>query len=280
MDHYLIVDGSNLLFQMFYGMPSRLQDQNGAPVHGIVGFIGALLKIIRYIDPTHVCVCFDGECQNARKELDDAYKANRPDYSRIPEEETPFCQLPGIYAALDHLGICHKETACCEADDWMAGFAEQYGKRDRVTLVSQDSDLFQLISERVHILRYRGEKTVICDEAYMKSKLGISPGQYVDYKSLTGDTADNIKGADRVGPKTAALLLQQYGTLEAILEAAPGITKPALRESLISGAQRLRLNQRLIRLDGSQPLPFTEEQLRWSYRGQTTGRILHAIGIQ
>ena len=279
MDHFLIVDGSNLLFQMFYGMP-EMKNSSGSPIQGVIGFVGGLLKILRYIEPTHVCVCFDGECYNSRKELDPNYKANRPDYSQLQEEETPFCQLPGIYEALDFLGICHRETACCEADDWMAGFADRYGKEDLVTIVSQDSDLFQLITDKVRILRYRGENSIICDQLYIKNKLGILPEQYVDFKSLTGDTADNIKGADRVGPKTAAALLQEYGTLEAILSAASSISKPALRASLESGAQRLRLNQELIRLDAAQLLPFTREQLQWTYRGQTTGRVLEAIEIR
>ena len=162
----------------------------------------------------------------------------------------------------------------------MAGFACQYGKDACVTIVSQDSDLFQLITEKVHILRYRGENTIICDPAYIKERLGIDPGQYVDYKSLTGDTADNIRGADRVGPKTAAALMRQFGTLENLLQQMPAITKPALRASLESCGQRLLRNQRLIRLDAEQPLPFTRQQLQWQYRGQTTGRVLSAIGLE
>lgn len=280
MEHILIVDGSNLLFQMFYGMPARIPGRDGRPIQGTVGFVGALLKLIRQLRPTHVCVCFDGECHNARTDLDENYKANRPDYSQMPEEETPFSQLPDIYAALDRLGICHRETDCCEADDWIAGYALTLGKTYRMTLVSQDSDFFQLITPRVCVLRYRGDRSVICDPAYIRQKLGIDPSQYADFKSLTGDTADNIKGADHIGPKTAALLLQQFETLDEILAHIPQVSKPSVRASLEACAQRLMLNRKLIRLIGTWELPFTLEEMAYTYRGETSTQILTELKIR
>lgn len=280
MEHILIVDGSNLLFQMFYGMPNLILSRQGRPIQGVVGFVGALLKIIRFLKPTHICVCFDGECHNERRDLDEDYKANRPDYSLIPEEETPFSQLPDIYDALDYLGICHRQTQCCEADDWIAGYALTLGREHRVTLVSQDSDFFQLISENVTVLRYRGENSTLCTPDDIRERLGVTPEQYADFKSLTGDTADNIKGAPKVGPKTAAALLQQFGTLDATLQNIPLIKKPSIRASLEASAQRLRLNQKLIRLTGAKDLPFTLEQMAYTYRGQTTTQILTALNLR
>lgn len=90
MNRFLIVDGSNLLFQMFFGMPARIVNKQGKAIHGTLGFVGALLKIIRRIEPTYMVVLFDGEHENARSELNVDYKANRVDYSQIPEEENPF----------------------------------------------------------------------------------------------------------------------------------------------------------------------------------------------
>lgn len=280
MERLLIVDGSNLLFQMFYGMPAQIIGKNGKQIQGTLGFIGALLNVIRRVEPSHVAVLFDGECQNGRCELDEAYKANRPDYSEMPEEETPFSQLPDIYAALDHLGICHRETEDCEADDWMAAFAFTYGPEKEVVIASWDSDLWQLITDNVRVLRYRREKTVICDCAYIKEKLGIEPAQYGDFKSMTGDHSDNIRGADKVGPKTAAALLGQFGTLENVLLHAQKIRKPSVRESIIRNAARLRLNQLLVKLDGKHPLPFTWEEMAWEYGGETTVQVLQAIGLR
>ena len=280
MDNILIVDGSNLLFQMFYGMPARIVNSQGRPIQGTLGFVGALLKIIRWVKPTHVAVLFDGECANERCQLDEAYKANREDLSQLPEEETPFSQLPDIYAALDYLGICHKETAVCETDDWIATYALTYGKDNRLTVVSQDSDFFQLITENVRVLRYRGDRSILCDPAYIRQKLGIDPAQYADFKSLTGDTADNIKGADKIGPKTAAALLQQFGSLEEILSGCHQVKKPSIRASLEKSVERLRLNHRLICLTGDQVLPFTLEEMAYRYSGETSTQVLTAIGIR
>ena len=280
MDKLLIVDGSNLLFQMFYGMPVRIVNAHGRAIQGTLGFIGALLKIIRMVQPTHVLVAFDGECDNGRTALDENYKANRPDYSEMPEEDTPFSQLPAIYAALDALGLCHAETTDCEADDWLAGYALRYGGAYAVTIASQDSDLCQLISENVRVLRYRGEKTVLCDRAYIWDKLGVTPEQYAAFKSLTGDSSDHIRGADKIGPKTAAALLNQFPDLEGMIAGAGEIRRPSVRESVLRNAARLRLNYLLIKLTGTTELPFDLPEMVWQYKGQTTTEVLRAIGLR
>ncbi len=276
----LIVDGSNLLFQMFYGMPARILNKDGKPIQGTLGFVGALLKIVRQVQPTHVVVLFDGECSNERTELDADYKGNRPDFNDVPEDEQPFSQLPDVYAALELLDMAHAETTTCETDDLVAGYALTYGNGMDVVIASFDSDFFQLITDRVHVLRYRGDNTVICDPAYITEKFGIHPSQYADLKSLTGDTADNIKGADKVGPKTAAALIRQFGTLEGILVHASEIAKPSIRESVIRNTERLRLNYRLIKLGDSAPLPFGIDALRYRYSGITTTEVLVGIGLK
>lgn len=278
--HILLVDGSNLLFQMFYGMPARITGKQGKPIQGTLGFVGALLKIVRKLQPTHLAVFFDGETYNPRSELDGDYKANREDYSAMPEEETPFSQLPDIYAALDHLGICHRETTDCETDDWMASYALGMGKQYKMTLMSQDSDFFQLITDKVSVLRYRGDCSVLCDPAYIREKLDIAPRQYADFKSLIGDTSDNIRGADKVGPKTAAQLLHRFDSMDKILENTDEIAKPSIRESIRTNADRLRLNQKLIRLAGKHPVPFSLEQMRYTYDGRTSTQVLTAIGVK
>lgn len=280
MRKLLVVDGSNLLFQMFYGMPSRIVNKEGKAIHGTLGFVGALLKIIRRVAPTHAVVLFDGECRNERKDIDADYKANRPDFSQLPEEETPFSQLPDIYAALDRLKIAHTETTTCETDDLVASYALQWGGEMQIVISSFDSDFFQLITENVSVLRYRGEKTIICDETYVYSKFGISPRQYADFKALTGDNADNIKGADKIGPKTAAALLNEFGTLADILKNAGSIRRESVRNSILGAKERLRKNQRLIVLDGKTTLPFGTEELRFVYNGETTGEILQSIGLK
>lgn len=280
MNRLLLVDGHNLLFQMFFGMPARIVNKQGKAMQGTLGFVGALLKIIRRTEPTHIAVLFDGEHENARAVLNADYKANRVDYSEVQEEDTPFSQLPDVYAALDYLGIKHAETTDCETDDWIAGYALTYGSEAEIVISSFDSDFFQLITDKVSVLRYRGESTVICTPDYITEKFGIAPSQYADFKSLTGDASDNIKGADKVGPKTAALLLGEFCTLENILENAESIRKPSVKASIIGNAERLRTNYKLIRLDNSALLPFTLDELKYSFNQITTNEVLKGIGLK
>lgn len=280
MSKLLIIDGSNLLFQMFYGMPSRIINKDGKAIHGTLGFVGALLKIIRLTEPSHLVVLFDGEHENDRTELNAEYKANRIDYSAASEEDNPFSQLQDVYAALDFMRIRHTETAELETDDVIASYAIKHGTKMQIVIASFDSDFFQLINDNVTVLRYRGDKTVICGSEYIQDKLGISPDRYADYKSLTGDSADNIKGADKVGPKNAAQLIGQFGTLDNILQNAEQILKLSIRESIIKNTERLKVNVRLIKLDDRAPLPFAIDELQYKYDGITTNEVLSGIGLR
>lgn len=280
MNKILIVDGSNLLFQMFYGMPARILSREGKPMQGTLGFVGALLKIIRMVNPSHIAVLFDGECANPRKELDAEYKANREDWSQVPEEELPFTQLPDIFRALEIMGIAYAETSECEADDWMAGFALTYGQAWPMVIASQDSDLFQLITANVQILRYRGEKTVLCDEAFLLEKYGILPAQYADHKALTGDVSDHVPGVPGVGCKTATALLRQFGSLEELLARVEEINRLSIRKAVTDHTERLRLNARLIKLENKQKLPFSLEEMQWEDRHLSTHQILQKTGLR
>ncbi len=278
-EHILLVDGHNLLFQMFYGMPSRISNRDGVGIWGVIGFIGALRKILLQVLPTHVCILFDGEHKNVRCDIDEEYKANRPDFSLMAEEDNPFTQLPLIKRALEYLQIPYAETTTCEVDDWMAGYVRAWGDNYRITISSFDSDFFQLIGDNVSILRYRGDASVICDTAYLRDKYNISPQQYADFKALVGDPADNINGVDKVGPKTAAKLLATYETLEGILSHAEEIPSPALRTSLLTQADKARRNYTIIRLTGDVPLPLVPSDMAHGIRPFTTNEVLCGIGL-
>ncbi|MDE6585473.1 MAG: flap endonuclease [Clostridia bacterium] len=279
MDKLLLVDGSNLLFQMFFGMPARIFNRNGKLVHGTVGFVGALLKIIRMTNPTHVAVFFDGEHENGRVALNADYKTNRIDYSKVPEEECPFTQLPDIYAALDCLKIKRAETAVCETDDWIAGYALTYGQDTQIIISSFDSDYFQLITDNVSVLRYHGVKSTVCTPDYVFNRYGVSPSRYADFKSLVGDTADNIRGADKVGPKTAALLLDKFETLDNVIANAERIERLSLRNSIIENSERLRTNYKLIKLTDGAELPYRLDELVYNSENLTSTEVLKQIGI-
>ncbi len=279
MERLLVVDGSNLLFQMFFGMPARIVNSRGKAIQGTLGFVGALLKVIRMVEPTHVAVLFDGDHEHERAALDPGYKANRVDYGSVPEAENPFSQLNDVYDALDYLGIRHAEAATCEADDLIAGYALTFGKEMEVVISSMDSDFFQLVTDRVSVLRYRGRNTAVCTPESIRKRFGVAPEQYADFKSLTGDPSDHIKGADRVGPKTAAAPLGEFGSLEAILAHGDAIRKPSVRDSILRSAEKLRTNSRIIQLDNTAPLPLGLNELGFVDGGLTTGEVLRGIGL-
>ena len=279
MQKLLIIDGHNLLFQMFFGMPSIIINKDGKAIHGVLGFVGALKKIIKMTNSTHIIVIFDGEHESDRVELLTDYKANRVDYSTVPDEANPFSQLDGIYAALDFMKVVHIEATELEADDAIASYVHRYGDAMQIVISSFDSDFFQLISDTVSVLRYRGEKSIICDEVYLQNKYGILPKQYVDFKSLMGDNADNIKGAEKVGPKTAAALINQFESLENVINNADKIAKPSIKASVLQCKDRLRINYQLIKLDDKNLPAFDLDGLAYIDDGITTRDVLKGIGL-
>jgi DNA polymerase-1 len=265
---------------MFFGMPTRIINKDGKAIQGTLGFVGALLKIIKMVKPTHTVVLFDGERHNPRTDLDENYKANRIDYDNVPDDENPFTQLSDIYNALDFLGLKHTETTVCETDDVIAAYALKYGANNEIVISSFDSDFFQLINENVKILRYRGDNTQIYDVDTFKEKIGIMPEFYADYKSLTGDTADNIKGAEKIGPKTAAALVNEFGSLENIIANCDKIAKPSVKKSVLENSERIRLNYKLIKLCDCAELPFSLDEIKYNYSGTTTTEVLVGIGLK
>ena len=276
----LIVDGSNLLFQMFFGMPSRIYNEQGIGIWGVLGFVGALLKIVRQTNPTHLTVLFDGDNENKRTLINSDYKANRIDYSQTRDEENPYSQLTYIYQAIQYLGITYAETTNCEVDDWISSYTSLYGNDNEIVVSSFDSDFFQLISDNVSILRYRGDKSILCTPEYLREKYGIEPYQYADFKSLTGDKADNIVGADKVGTKTASVLLQEFGSLDNIIRNAETIRKQSVRESVTKNSERLLRNLELIKHDRKYDVPFKLDDMEYTYSGITTTEVLRGIGLK
>lgn len=278
-DKFLLVDGHNLLFQMFYGMPHRFQNSKGQYIHAVVGFIGALNKIIHWTKPTHLLVVFDGEIQNARCLENEAYKKNRIDYSVVEEIDNPFVQLPLIKECLDVMGIIYYETQTCEADDVIASYILKYKKHCEIVLSSYDSDFFQLLSPGVQILRYRGKSTTLIDSQVFADKYGIAPQSYVFYKSMVGDPADNIKGIYGVGPKTAKKIIEKYQSLEKLYDDIPHEENQKLREKLLFSKALLQSNERLIRLSEGK-IPYLLEQLTFVSLEKKTLEILQMLDIK
>ena len=279
MKRLLIVDGMNLHFQMFFGMPRKIYNENGIGIWGVIGFVGALNRLISMTEPTHVAIIFDGEGHNPRCDVLEEYKANRPDYSEMSDEENPFIQLPLVYKAIEAMGIPFAEVHGCECDDVIATYAKRFSEEFQVVISSFDSDYFQLISDNVKVIRYRGASSIICDRDYVRERYGIDPEYYSDWKSLVGDTADNIKGVPGVGPKTATKLIDAYGSLAEMLADAERIAPEKLQAKILENKEILLRNYSLIRLDDTGVLPFEIEELEYTAERIKTMDALRKIGL-
>ncbi len=276
----LLIDGHNLLFQMFFGMPAPIRDKDGTDVRGTLGFIGALIKLIKMTNPTHLAVFFDSETHNERRDILPEYKANRPDWSAMDIDETPFSQLPDIYRALDFMNIRHTEVKDAETDDCIAAYCVGNSEFDKIYIASYDSDYFQLINEKVSVIRYRGKCSSVCDERFINEKFGIEPYEYCDWKAMVGDGADNIKGISGIGPKTATALIHECGSLNAMITNSTVIQNARIRKKIEDGADTLLRNMRLIKLRGNVPLAFTNDELHLNSNVSDlkTMDVLHGIG--
>lgn len=262
MEKIMLVDGHNLLFQMFLGMPSRIIGRDGTSIHGVVGFVGALLKTIRSLEITKVIVIFDGENGSDKGLLDSGYKANRTDYTDAPDEINPFSQLPYIKRALDFMGIKHFETdEGYETDDIISAYCKKYPDTADIFIFSHDSDYFQLVNERISVFKYRGKKSELIGEKEVFDKFGVMPNQMIDFKALVGDRADNIRGVPKIGLKTAQRLLNEYGCLKNIINELANIKPTHIQAALRENMELLERNTKIIGLTGTACLPLRFEDV-------------------
>ena len=238
----LLIDGHNLLFASYFGMPDRIKSTDGKPIHGTYGFIAAVLNMIRRFDPDAIVVCFDAEQQNFRNQLSSTYKSNRPQFG---ESQNPFSQLADIKRGLSWLGVRWLEIDGVEADDIIGTLARKFSRDYRVYIASMDHDMYQLIDERIYVFsRARGmEMEYGPDEILAKYK--VRPTQIVDYRALVGDPSDGIMWVTGIGSKTASLLLSSFDDIEGIFANLECI-KPRIALALAKDRDSIELNRRLI----------------------------------
>ncbi len=210
-DKVVLIDGSSYLYRAFYALPP-LKSADGRPTGAIYGFIRMLLKTLNLFNTPYVAVTFDLPGKTVRHEKFKEYKATR--------KETPNdlkAQIPEIKEIIKLLGIKIIEMPSYEADDIIATLSKKAEKENyEVIIVTPDKDINQLVNENIKI--YNPMKEEIVDIEKIKEKYGILPSQFLDYLTLIGDSIDNIPGIKGVGPKTAVLLLNEYGSLENIFK--------------------------------------------------------------
>ena len=172
---------------------TKIYNQDNVSIHGVIGFIGALLKIIKMNNPDYIVVLFDKEQEILRQNINKNYKNNRIDYNKVPTDDNPFSQLENIYIVLDELNIKHTEVEIVETDDMIASYCFHYMNEYDIVISSFDTDFYSLVNNHVKIFRYRGKKSQLIDKFFIKEKFNIDCKYFNDYKALIGDSSDNIK---------------------------------------------------------------------------------------
>ena len=277
----LIVDGHNLLFQMFYGMPNKIYNEDNVPIHGVIGFIGALLKIIKINNPDYIVILFDKEQELDRKKINENYKDNRINYSNVSDDENPFFSLKYIYKVLDLIKIKYTEVDTYEADDMIASYVFSYFGRYNIIISSQDSDFYSLINDSVNVFKYRGIKSELVTKEKIFEKYHIDSKYFADYKALIGDNSDNIKGVYGIGPKTATSLINNYGNIINIINNANEISNIKLRNKILDNISLLKENIELIKYTKTYELPFSIDELKLNIdENIKTMELLKKCGIK
>ena len=257
--HLQLIDGSAFIFRAFHALPPLTRKSDGLPIGAVAGFCNMIFKMVEDnkgpAAPTHVAVVFDKGSHTFRNDMYDLYKANRDE---MPEDLRP--QIPLTRRATEAFNIACKELEGYEADDIIATLACQ--ARDaggRVTIISSDKDLMQLVGDGVEMLDAMKNKRIDRDGVF--EKFGVFPDRVVDVQALAGDSVDNVPGAPGIGIKTAALLINEFGSLEELLDRAGEIKQPKRRETLIEKREQIELSKRLVQLDCDTPLDFTLDDL-------------------
>ncbi|RMF41199.1 MAG: DNA polymerase I [Alphaproteobacteria bacterium] len=258
-DHLHLIDGSGYIFRAFHALPPLTRKSDGLPVGAVQGFCAMLIKHVEDASgpdaPTHVAVIFDYSATTFRNEIYPEYKAQRPP---PPEDLVP--QFPLIREATRAFNLPCIEMEGYEADDIIASYACAARKAGaRVTIISSDKDLMQLVGGGVEMLDAMKNRRIGPEE--VEEKFGVGPDRVVDVQALAGDSVDNVPGAPGIGIKTAAQLIGEYGDLDNLLAHAEEIPQPKRRQTLIEKADQIRLSRMLVRLKCDLPLPVPPEAL-------------------
>ncbi len=257
--HLHLIDGSGFIFRAYHALPPLTRKSDGLPIGAVSGFCNMLYKFVedqKGIDaPTHVAVIFDAKGKTFRSDIYPDYKANRPP---APEDLVP--QFPLTRDATRAFNLSCIEQAGLEADDIIATLATQARDRGgRVTIISSDKDLMQLVGNGVDMLDAMKNKRIDSDGVF--EKFGVKPDRVIDVQSLAGDSVDNVPGAPGIGVKTAALLINEYGDLESLLERASEIKQPKRKDTLINFAEQIRISRDLVTLKVDADIEISLEEL-------------------
>ena len=254
-DHFYLIDGSGYIFRAYYALPPLTRKSDGLPTGAVSGFCNMLYKLLEDSKsednknkPTHFAVIFDSARKNFRNEIYQDYKSNRSD---APDDLIP--QFEYIRKSVKAFNLPSVEMLNFEADDLIATYSEQILKKGaKVTIVSSDKDLMQLLKKNVRI--YDPIKSKYLNKDDVKNKFGVVPEKVVDVQALAGDSSDNVPGVPGIGVKIAAELINQYSSLENLLIKAKEIRQNKRRETLIENKDKAIISKKLVTLKNNVPI--------------------------
>ena len=254
-NHYYLIDGSGYIFRAYYALPPLSRKSDGLPTGAVNGFCNMLYKLLEESKteggnhkPTHFAVIFDSARKNFRNDIYKDYKANR---AEAPEDLIP--QFEYIRKSVEAFNLPSVEMLNYEADDLIATYTRQIlEKGDKVTIVSSDKDLMQLLKPGVRIYDPMKSKPIGLNE--VKDKFGVDPKKVIDVQALAGDSSDNVPGVPGIGVKTAAELINKYKTLEKLLENAGEIKQNKRRETILANKEKAIISKKLVTLKDDVPV--------------------------
>ena len=254
-DHFYLIDGSGYIFRAYYALPPLSRKSDGLPTGAVSGFCSMLFKLLedsRSDDsihkPTHFAVIFDSARKNFRNDIYSEYKANR---TEAPDDLAP--QFEYIRKSVKAFNLPSIELLNYEADDLIATYAKQITDAGaKVTVISSDKDLMQLVSDKIRL--FDPMKSKVIGEKEVLEKFGVKPNQVIDVQSLAGDSSDNIPGVPGIGVKTAAELINKYKNLNTLLDKAAEIPQNKRRETLLVNKDKAILSRQLVTLKDDVPV--------------------------
>ena len=254
-DHFYLVDGSGYIFRAYYALPPLSRKSDGLPTGAVIGFSNMLFKLLedsRSDDsknkPTHFAVIFDSARKNFRNEIYKDYKANR---SEAPDDLAP--QFEYIRKSVEAFNLPSIEQINYEADDLIATYSKQIiNAGAKVTIISSDKDLMQLVSKNIRL--YDPMKSKVIGEKEVHEKFGVKPTKVIDVQSLAGDSSDNIPGVPGIGVKTAAELINKYNNLENLLKKADEIPQKKRKQTILENKDSALISKKLVTLKNDVPV--------------------------
>ncbi len=257
-----LIDGTALAYRSYFAMiNSNLRNSEGIPTGAIYGFANALVNLMEKEKPTHLAVVWDTHAPTFRHEMDENYKANRP-----PQPEDLRISIPLIKEMVELFGFQNLEKDGFEADDLIGTLASR-ARKERVTvlMVTPDKDFMQLVGDNIFMFKplNRGDGFELIDRKGVNDYFGVDPEAVTDVLALIGDTSDNIPGVPGIGKKGAAKIIQEHGTLEKAIEAAPSMKNKRAREGLTQHSEQALKSREMIIINTDVPDTIDWQELRW-----------------